>query len=195
MGPCSSISRIGPSTKSIFWIGNAFPPGTAAAALARPVKKAIKIRSAEMVTGRVCNMNLPTGTFQEASLINSSIRADANGDDDLSVFRCVNGERHGRRHLAECIRERCRDHRQTKATGTTDRLEFSCVALRAVHGGLCAALHAVHGGLSVARGAAPCQQSGPRPRIPSVPRRLLQRRERRLFRKEKAPFDGRLRRI
>src|SRR5258705_4901243 len=29
---CSSMSRVGPSTKSIFWIGRAFPPRTAAAA-------------------------------------------------------------------------------------------------------------------------------------------------------------------
>jgi hypothetical protein len=64
-----------------------FPPRTAgAAARVKPVEKPIKIRSAVMVPGRVCHVNLPAAAFQEASFVNSSIRADTNGDDALSVF-------------------------------------------------------------------------------------------------------------
>src|SRR3954463_1117697 len=42
----------------------------------------------------VLNTNLPTQTLQQASFIDSSICPDANSDDALSAFRCVNGECH-----------------------------------------------------------------------------------------------------
>jgi hypothetical protein len=58
-------------------------------------EKLVKIRRGELMPSRVSNMNSPTPTVQQPSLVNSSNGADANSDNALSVLRGVDSVCHG----------------------------------------------------------------------------------------------------